>query len=119
MMPGVTQRLFNGVQQLVHASALLGRNGHHILPHRDLRGGYQIGFVIAPQHRRAGLGELGDQLIHHGDVLLPVRIGSVNHMKQHIGVLQLLQCRPERFHQMMGQLGNKAHRVGQNHVQIV
>ena len=40
-------------------------------------------------------------------------------MKQQVGVFQLLQGGVESVHQMVGQLGNKAHGIGQNHVQIV
>ena len=40
-------------------------------------------------------------------------------MQQKIGVFQFLQCGAEGIHQMMGELCNEAHGVGENHVQIV
>ena len=40
-------------------------------------------------------------------------------MEQHIGIFQLLQRCPEGVHQMMGQLTDKTHGIGKNHIQIV
>ena len=71
----------------------------------------QIRLIIAAQHLRAGLTELGDQPVHHLDMLFPVGIGCVDHMQQQIGIFQLLQGCPESIHQMVGQFRNKANCV--------
>ena len=52
-------------------------------------------------------------------MLLKVGVGSVDDMQKQVGEFQFLQRRPEGVHQMMGQLCNKSHGVGQNHIQIV
>ena len=52
-------------------------------------------------------------------LLPPLRVGCVDDVQQQVGVLQLLQRGLERLHQLVGQLADKAHRVGDHHVQRV
>ena len=40
-------------------------------------------------------------------------IGKIHHLYDQIGISDFLQCRTKRFHQSMGQLINKAHRIRQ------
>ena len=40
-------------------------------------------------------------------------------MQQQVGVFQLLQRGLEGLHQLMGQLADKAHRVGDYHIQRI
>ena len=75
----------------------------------------QVSLIVAPQHRRSR-GQLLDELVHHPNLGLPIRSGGVDDVEQQIGVFQLLQRGPESLHQMVGQLGDKAHGVGQNGV---
>ena len=71
-----------------------------------------IAFIIAPQHRRAGLGELFDEPVHHGDVRLPLLVSRVDDVEEKVGVLKLFKRRLEGLHQVVGELGDKAHGVG-------
>ena len=119
MMTALTQGLFNGLQQVLHAVALGGGNAHNVFPGWNILPADQVCLVVKPQDLGAGLGKLADQAVHHLDMLLPVGVGGVDHMQQKICVFQLLQGRPERIHQMVRKLCNKAHGVRQDHIQVV
>lgn len=63
--------------------------------------------------------QLPDQALYNGGLLLPLGIGHVDDVEQQVGILQLLQGGLEGLHQLMGQLADKAHGVGDHHVQGV
>ena len=94
-------------------------DGHIVRAHGQGFGGHEISLVPAADHRGLGIGQLADELVHHLDVGLPVRIGGVNDVDQQVGVAQLLQGGPEGVHQMVGQLRDEANRVGQEHRQPI
>ena len=68
----------------------------------------KVALVIDADDRRFRSGQLPDQLVHDGDLVVTVGVGGVDHMEQKIGVFQLLQRCLEGLHKMMGQLRNKA-----------
>ena len=61
--------------------------------------------------------QLPDQALYNGGLLLPLGIGHVDDVEQQVCVFQLFQGGLEGLHQLMGQLADKAHGVGDHHVQ--
>ena len=57
--------------------------------------------------------------LHHLGLLLPLRVGHVDDVEQQVRVLQLLQRGLEGLYQLVGQLADESHRVGDHHVQGV
>ena len=80
MMPVHRQRRFDRLQERLHAVTVTGGDPHHVLPHRDLGGIHQLSLVVATQDLGTGLGQLGDQTVHHLDMLFPVRICRIDHI---------------------------------------
>ena len=58
-----------------------------------------------------------DQAVHNVGLLLPLGVGHVDDVEQQVCVLQLFQRGLEGLHQLVGQLADKAHGVGDHHVQ--
>lgn len=58
-------------------------------------------------------------LLHHGDLLLELRVRNVHHMNQQVGFANLVQRRFERLDQFRRQFADKAHRVRKQEGQIV
>ena len=107
------------LKKLRHALARPGGDGHHVLaPGQDLAAG-AVALVEHLDPGQAAGAKLGDQVVHHLRLLLPVGIGHVDDVEQEVGVFQLLQRGLERLHQLVGQLADKAHRVAEHHVQRV
>ena len=59
--------------------------------------------------------EIAQRALDAFDLLQRVRRGAVDDMDQHVGLLQLLQRRPERGHELGRQLLDEADRVGEQH----
>ena len=74
----------------------------------------EVALVVARDDRHARLCELPDQLFHHRDVRLALRVGGVDDVDEQVCVLQLLERRLKRLHQIMRQLCDEADRVGQH-----
>ena len=105
--------LLNGLEQLCRALAGPRRDAHRPLAARQLA---ETGIALV-EHADAGRllrAKLHDELLHNLRLLHPVGIGQVNHMQQQIGIFQLLQRRLKGLHQMVWQLGDETHGVG-NH----
>lgn len=49
-------------------------------------------------------------------MLLPLGVGRVDDMQQNVRVLELLERRLERLHQMVRQLRDKPDRIGKQHL---
>ena len=91
--------------------------------------GVRLALPEAGQHERVGgvglvdhddLGhlvgvDLGEHLAHRGDLTLGVGVGAVDDVEDQVGVGDLLQRRPERLDQLVGQVADEAdgvaHRV--------
>ena len=108
--------MLHQLQQPVQPHALSGGNRYLIFTGGDIQGADQVGFVVAPDHRGAR-GQLGGEPLYHGHVGLALRVAGVDDMNQQAGISQLFQGGLKRLHQMVGQFGDKAHRVGENHLQ--
>ena len=118
VMPCFVQGFFNGFQQAVHIHAPLCGDGNHVGSVGDILRIDQICLVIAAQNRGFRLCQLGNQLLHHLNVLLPVGIGGIDDVQQKVGILQLFQRRVEGVYQMVGELGDKADSITEDHIQI-
>ncbi len=59
--------------------------------------------------------QLVDKLVHHLGLFPPLGAGGVDDVEEEVGVFQLLQGGLERLHQVVGELSDKAHRVGEQH----
>ena len=119
MMTGMVQCPLDGLQQLLTPGTAAGRQRHHVLPHRNVGGADQIRLVVAAQHRRFRLCQLGNQTVDHLDMLLPVGVGGINHMEQQIRIFQLLQSGIEGVDQVVRQLCNESNGIRQHHIQVI
>ena len=52
-------------------------------------------------------------------MIVALRVGAVDDVDEQIRIFQLLQGGLERLHQLVRQLADKAHRVGNNHIQRI
>ena len=62
------------------------------------------------------MSEIAQHGIDVGLLCLRIRMGDIPHMQDDIGGLNFFQGRAERGHQMGRQVGDEAHRVGQDHL---
>ena len=58
--------------------------------------------------------ELAQDALDRLDVLLHGGMARVHDVHDDVGVLQLLESRPERSHELMGQLPDEADRIGED-----
>lgn len=77
----------------------------------------QVALVVYPQAGNVVRLQLPDQALYNVGLLLPLGVGHVDDVEQQVRVLQLLQRGLEGLHQLVGQLADKAHGVGDHHVQ--
>lgn len=73
MLPPV-QILLYQAKQGFHPSPLFGRDRHPIWAHRQILRHHQVRLVEALNDRHIRFGQLRNQLIHHGNVGLPLRV---------------------------------------------
>ena len=88
-------------------------------PAATLTGEGQVALVVYPQAGDLIRLQLMDQAVHNVGLLLPLGVGHVDDVEQQVCVLQLLQGGLEGLHQLVGQLADKAHGVGDHYVQRV
>ena len=79
----------------------------------DLPCGKPVVFVEHVNPGQLSGPQFGDEALHHLGLELPLRVGHVDDVKQQIGILQLLQRGLEGLHQLVGELADEAHRVGE------
>ena len=60
--------------------------------------------------------ELVDEPVDDVGLRLPLGVGEVDHVQQHVGICQLLECGLERLDQMRRQLADEADRVREQHL---
>ena len=56
-----------------------------------------------------------DHLIDRGNPLPALALIHIDHVQQQVGFPRLFQGRLKRCHQIMGQIPDKPHRIGQQH----
>ncbi len=116
----VTEQLGNGLFQQVQPQPLLRRNPnplrHTISIALDLRldAFKQIHLVVNLQYRQLMCADLGQHRQHLLNLLITLRLVSIDDMQQQIGVARFFERRPERLDQLVRQMTNEAHRIS-NH----
>ena len=86
-------------------------------PKRPLNKGTSIRAVALIGDRDTRLlihAELFEYLLHRGAVLSPVTVGGVDDLKEEVGARNLLKRGAEGVHELVRQLVNEAHRIGDN-----
>ncbi|RMN81584.1 hypothetical protein ALQ52_04413 [Pseudomonas cannabina pv. alisalensis] len=116
----ITQQLGNGLLEQIQSSSITGRQPDTlrlaigIALYLGLYPFQQIEFVIDLEDRQA----LGTDLAKHGHDLLDlrhaVRLVRVDDVQQQIGVARLFKRRTKSFNQLVRQMTNEAHGVGQH-----
>ncbi len=75
----------------------------------------KVELVVHLEHRQLVGADLAKHREHLLDLLITFGLVSIDHVQQEVGVAGLFQRRPERFHQLVRQMTDEAHRVGQDH----
>ena len=75
----------------------------------------QIDLVVYLEHRQLVGADLAEYRHDLFDLLVALRLMGVDHVQQQIGVARLFQGRPECLHQLVRQMADETHRVGQHH----
>ena len=89
---------FRCAEQFVQVFAGFGGDGDFVCAPGNVVGVHGVALVVALQHRGTGLGQLADQLVRHGHVIVPLGVAGVDDVEQQVGVLQLLQRGLEGLH---------------------
>ena len=106
--PLAGQRRLDRLQQRRRRRAVLRGHGHHreiAVPTREahplgFRRGQEVDLVHHPDPPRLGQAQVRQDRLDGGDLLLVRRVGGVDDVQQQIGLVQLLQRRPERARQI-------------------
>ena len=72
-----------------------------------------VALVEHVDSRRLLRAQLSDELFHHVRLGAPLLVAGVNDVEQQVSILQFFQGGLERLHQVVGQLADEAHGVGQ------
>jgi hypothetical protein len=88
-----------------------------LLERREVGVLHRVGLVEDVQHRTVERAELLEHLVDHEPVLLPHGVARVDHVQQQVGVLDLLERRAERGDEVVGELADEPHRVGEERVE--
>ena len=58
--------------------------------------------------------QLPEERVHRGHVLVELRMAGIDHVQEDVGLRQFFQGRPERGHQLVRELPDEAHGIGQD-----
>ena len=74
----------------------------------------QVGLVVRHEARLVAGAELVEHRLDRRPVLLGVGVGGVDDLDQHVGAIDLFERRPERVDELVRELVDEAHGVGED-----
>ena len=104
----------HGAAQLGEPLAGAGRDPEVAVARRRFRRRHQVALVEHPQHARRVDAEVAEHALRHPHLLLPLRVAAVDDVDHEVGRGDLFERALERGHQVVRQLADEAHGVGED-----